>query len=235
MTVGVFGFIGLIAIITGILLIIINRKQNTGELFENRLDKKIILASFIIITLYVISYFRLPQKSGYIIPLLPFTILLLGYYLNSRNFKLICITFILSPFICSINLTDKLRGAEHSMYAIKGTISGQELFFDPFSGPVFSDYSKRKQKMKYTQKVILKADTIKTKTVIIAGWWYNEIMVEMIPRDNNEQVIYEPYINQNAMHKYLAKSYKISYLPEQNIYNDLMYKMDITNKFSKSF
>lgn len=236
MTLGVFGLVGIVAVTIGILIIAINRKkQNAGELFENGLDKKIITASFMIILLYIISYLRLPQKSGYMIPVLPFVILLFGYYLNSRNFKFICIAFLLSPFIFSINLTDKLRGAEHSAYAAKYTISGQELFLDPFSGPVFSDYSKRKQKMKYTQEVILKTDTIQSKTVIIAGWWYNEIMVEMIERNKNGWVIFEPYIDQNKIPKYLSEGYQLFYLPEQNIYNDLMFKMEITDKVAKPF
>ncbi|MGQ0827143.1 MAG: hypothetical protein ACT4ON_01985 [Bacteroidota bacterium] len=236
MSIGVFGLVGVIAIIIAVVIIILNRKkQNAGELFSTPLDKKIILASFAIIVLYIISYFRLPQKSGYMIPVLPFVILLLGHYLNSRNFKLICIAFLFSPFLFSINLTDKLRGAEHSKYAIKTTISGQELFLDPFSGSVFSDYSKRKQKMKYTEKVISKADTIKSRTVIIAGWWYNEIMVEMITQDKNKYVVFEPYINENTINEYLSKGYTIAYLPEQNIYNDLMYKMEVTDKVAEPF
>ena len=236
MIVGVFGFIGVIAIAIAIVSILINRKkQNFENLFDKPLTKKIIIASFIIIVLYSISYFRLPQKSGYMIAILPFVILLFGNYLNSRIFKLLCFAFMISPFICSINLTDKLRGAEHSKYAGTFTISGQELFFDPFSGPIFSDYSKRKQKINYTEEVISKTDTIKTKTVIIAGWWYNEIMVEMIPRTKNELVVFESYIDSNKINNYLANGYQLYYLPEQNSYNDLMYKMKITDNVSKLF
>jgi hypothetical protein len=156
-------------------------------------------------------------------PVIPFVILLFGYYLNDKNFKLLCVAFILSPFVCSINLTDKLRGAEYSKYAITFNISGQELFFDPFSGPIFSDYSKRKQKMKFTEDVIEKTNSIKSKTVVIAGWWYNELMVEMIPRDKNNFVTFESYINPAKINKYLSNGYQLVYLPEQKIYNQLMF------------
>ena len=233
---GVFGFIGTLALLTAIMIIIITgNKQKFGELFSGKLENKVIIASFSVIVLYSISYFRLPQKSGYMIPILPFVILLLGYYSSKRNFKLTCIAFMLSSFICSINLTDKIRGAEHSKYAIKTTVSGQELFFDPFSGPVFSDYSKRLHKMKYTEEVISKADTIKSKTVIIAGWWYNEIVVELIDRNKNKLVVFESYIDGNKINNYLAESYEIVYLPEQNVYNDLMHKTKITTKAAKPF
>ncbi len=228
---GVFGVVGIMAIGIGLLTIVLKRNKNSsGELFTNGLDKKIIVASSVIIVLHCISYFRLPQKSGYMTPVIPFVILLFGYYLNSKIFKLVCLAFILSSFVCSINLTDKLRGAAYSKYAITFTVSGQELFFDPFSGPLFSDYSKRKQKMKYVAEIIEKSKNINSKTVIIAGWWYNEIMVEMINRQTNENVIYEGYIDKNKINKYLAEDYKIYYLPEQNIYNDQMYKMKYTNE-----
>jgi len=225
MTLGVFGVIGVIAIGVAVLSIFLNRqKQNFGAVFENKLDKKIITASFVILVLYTISYFRLPQKSGYMISVIPFVILLFSYYLNSRNFKLFCTAFIVSSFICSINLTDKLRGASYSKYAVLFTISGQELFFDPFSGPIFSDYSKRKQKMKFTEDLIGKTNTIKSKTVIIAGWWYNEIMVEMITKNKNNFVTFESYIDSNKINKYVAEGFEIVYLPEQKLYNEQMFK-----------
>jgi len=225
MLIGVFGLIGVIAMGMAILTILVNRKkQNAGEAFENKLDKKIIFSSFIIIVLYTISYFRLPQKSGYMIPILPFVILLFGYYLNGTNFKLLCIAFIPSSFFCSINLTDSLRGATHSNYSIITTVSGQELFFDPFSGPLFSDYSKRKQKMKYTEMLLEKTSSLHSKTVIIAGWWYNEAMVEMISHSKNNFVTFESYINPMELNKYRTDGYAIVYLPEQKVYNELMYK-----------
>ncbi len=158
------------------------------------------------------------------ISVIPFVILLFGYYLNSKNFKLVCIAFILSSFVCSINLTDKLRGASYSKYSVLFTISGQELFFDPFSGPIFSDYSKRKQKMKFTADLIAKTNTIKTKTVIIAGWWYNEVMVEMIAKNKNKFVTFESYIDANKINNYVAEGFEIVYLPEQKLYNEQMFK-----------
>ena len=147
MTIGVFGIIGVLGIFMSLIVILIKRKQQkTFELFQSKLDKKILIDCFLILILYTISYFKLPQKSGYMIPILPFVIILFGYYLESTYFKFLCATFLISSFICSINLTDKIRGAEYSEYSVLFSVSGQEIFFDPFSGPVFSDYSKRKQK-----------------------------------------------------------------------------------------
>jgi hypothetical protein len=233
---GVFGFVGIIAIGLAVLSILLNReKQKNGELFETQLDHKIIAASFIVLILFFISYLRLPQKSGYMLPILPFVILLFGYYLNSKSFKILCGAFIVSSFVCSINLTDKIRGAEHSKYAFIHTVSGQEIFFDVLSGPIFSDYSKRIQKEKYVETIIQKAESSKIKTVVISGWWCNQIYVEQINRSVNKYVSFEFYIDSSKINKYLAQGYEITYLPEQNMYNDLMFKMKLTDDAAKPF
>lgn len=226
MTIGVFGVIGMISILLAIITIVLNvNKKEPSRLFENKLDKKISIAGLVIIVLYTISYFRLPQKSGYMLPVLPFVILLFANSLNSKNFKLLCAAFIISSFACSINLTDKLRGAKYSRYAFIFNISGQELFFDPFSGPLFSDYSKRKQKMDFTADLLEKTNTIKSKTIIISGWWYNELMVEMeVSHTKNNFVKFEPYIHSAQINKYLADGYQLVYLPEQKLYNEQIFK-----------
>jgi len=233
---GVFGFVGIIAIAVAKVWILKNRSTiKYGELFENGIDKKIIIASYVVVILYSISYLRLPQKSGYMMPILPFTIILFGYLLNSKAFNLFSFALIISPFVCSINLTDKIRGAEYSRFAIKKTISGQELFFDVFSGPIFSDYSKRKQKLKYTDSVIEKVRGITKKTVVIAGWWYNELEVKMLNREKSKCVKYEAYIDEQKIREYMDAGYQITYLPEQNKYNDLMYKMEVTDSLATAF
>lgn len=236
MSFGVFGFIGCLAIFCFILIAILNRKKSIeGGLFINGLPKRIVIISFLIIVLYIISYFRLPQKSGYMLPIIPFVIILFGYYLSSSQFRILCCSLMISSFICSINLTDKLRGAEYSSAAVSFVVSGQEIFFDPLTGPVCSDYSKRLQKIKYTSEVISKSSELANKTVIISGWWYNEIMVTMIGLKYNPNLIFEPYIPERKIKEYVDQGYEIVYLPEQNIYNDLMYQMDVTATLARPF
>ena len=233
---GVWGFIGTISLLLFFIIAMVRKKnQQVGEAFNHLLSKKIIIASFILIVLYCISYFRLPQKSGYMIPVIPFVILLFGYFLNGRNFSLLCWSLCSSSFFCSINLTDAYRGSDYSPYAQIFHVSGQELFFDPVTGPVFSDYSKRKQKMAFTDLVIRKSAEGSKKKVIIAGWWYNELMVTTLGDTGNRSTVYEFYIDESRLSYYKEKQYDIFYLPEQNKYNDLMHNMDITDKYAKAF
>ena len=57
----------------------------------------------------------------------------------------------------------------------------------------------------------------------------------MIPIEQKKMVVFEPYIDDKRINQYLADDYKIFYLPEQNIYNDQMFKMAVTDSVSKPF
>ncbi|MCE9539651.1 MAG: hypothetical protein K8R85_10585, partial [Bacteroidetes bacterium] len=76
----------------------------------------------------------------------------------------------------------------------------------------------------FTSDLIEKTNTIRSKTVIIAGWWYNEVMVEMIAKNKNNFVTFESYIDANKINKYVAEGFEIVYLPEQKLYNEQMFK-----------
>ena len=232
---GVWGVIGFMAVLICFLIGFLRRKKLTERFLNSKfLKKKYFLVGALIIILYTISYLRLPQKSAYLIPLVPVIILFFGNYLNSYQFKFFCLSVILSSFLFSINLTDKNRGAEFSKFAFKANFSGQEIFLDPLSGPILSDYSKRQQKMDFTNKVLENGKNIQQKTLIIAGWWYNEIITELYDRKGNNKVEYVFYIDESGLKKYKEELYSIYYLPEQNLYNDQMFNMNCTNAFARA-
>ena len=211
-----------------------------GTLFSQPIHKHVIAASVVVVALFTISYFRLPQKSGYMITIIPFVLILAGYYLNGKWFITLCCSLILSSFIFSVNLTDKLRGAEYSKLAMKLTVSGQEIFIDPISGPIFSDYSKRRQKERYVKSVFKIGSGLPEKAVVIAGWWYNEITVEDVREQENcildERIPqFVPYINEKQMRGFIDQGYKIYYLPEQDIYNNQMFGMKVTDQLASPF
>src|SRR3569832_1386742 len=64
MIIGVFGFIGTLSLAVFSMIAFLKRKERkSGENRGYNLDKKIRIASYVLIVLYCISYFRLPQKS----------------------------------------------------------------------------------------------------------------------------------------------------------------------------
>lgn len=233
-SIGAWGLIGLITIFANAICIML-RKGKTKNENTAQIPKAHFIAWGLIFVLYTISYFRLPQKSAYVIPIIPFIVLAAGTLLNRRFYIISCICLILSSFFFSINLTDTARGSESSAAAFKFTVSGQEIFIDPFTGPIFSDFSKRKLKQNYSEQIIASTNNIEHKTAIIAGWWANEIETELINRNKNPLVKFETYIDQTRIDKYLKEDYKIYFLPEQNLYNDQMFGMNITDSVAKPY
>jgi hypothetical protein len=230
---GAFGFLGCIALLFALIASFFSKAEKTAA-GRSDLQKRMLAAAIVVLILYFISYLRLPQKSGYMIPVIPFVIWLAGYLLELRFFKLFCYLMVLSSFLFSINLTDSYRGAEYSSVAVKLNVAGQELFFDPLSGPVYSDLSKRRKKMLYAASVIERAQLMRQKTMIIAGWWYNQIMV-MTNENTGEYVVFRGYSDEAEMKSFNDQGYRIYYLPEQKTYNDLMFRINSTGNYASEF
>jgi len=234
-TVGVFGTIGLLIIIIYKMKILLLKKFIIKDFIPEDIPKKIYYASLTAILLYLISYLRLPQKSAYLIPIIPFIILLFGYFLSNRAFKIFCVLLTTSSFFFSVNLTDSLRGSSYSSLSMKFTIAGQEIFVDPLTGPVFSDYTKRLNKIAFTEKIYQKTRIQQTKIVLICGWWYNQLLVRNWDCEMNQNVILVFYIDKSAMEKYISEGYEIYYLPEQNIYNNQYSQINCTDSLAKPY
>ena len=235
LTIGVFGFIGFLTICFAKIKIVINRIRTKKGMLPSEFPKNFFYAAGIGIVLYLISYLRLPQKSAYLIPMIPFVILLAGFYLSERSFRIFCVLMTMSSFLMSMNLTDPLRGSSHSKFAATFRMADQEIFIDPFTGPLFADYSKRLNKMAYTETVFEKTSKEQRKIILICGWWYNELQVRNWSRDENKNVKLVFYIDKETMKKYAEDGYALYYLPEQNFYNDRFSKTDATDSLSKPY
>lgn len=234
-TIGVFGTVGLITILFFTMILLARNFSSKEKIVVSKMPAKLFRASVAVIIIYIISYLRLPQKSAYLIPAIPFIILLFGYFLSNRAFKTFCMLMTLSSFFFSINLTDSLRGSTHSPLSTKVTIAGQEIFVDPLTGPVFSDYTKRLNKIAYTEQVFQKTRSEQRRIVLICGWWHNELLVRNWYLEQNQNIKLAFYINKPSIEKYISDGYKIFYLSEQNLYNDQYSQMQFTDSIAKPY
>lgn len=233
-TIGVFGTVGVTTILFLLIKILLD-KRNNREKVNSFPFGRIGWVCIIVIILYTLAYLRLPQKSAYLIPIIPFVILLFGTFLSTLSFRIFCVLLTLSSFFFSVNLTDSFRGAKYSPLAIRFSLAGQEIFIDLLTGPLFSDYTKRLNKMEFTRTVLERTEIERNKIVLLCGWWYNQLLVEQWERKKNPDVIFTFYLNENAMKKYISEGYRIYYLPEQDIYNDLYLKINITGSVAKPY
>jgi hypothetical protein len=231
-SIGVLGITGIIALIVLMLIMFINRKKRQLN-FINTPHRKILFCSITAIITTLLIFIRLPEKSAFLIPALPFLIILVSYYIKTpKAFAFFFISMALSSFLFSINIADKNRGSEYSKFSFVKTISGQEVFFDALNGPIFSDLSKRINKSFYTAKVADKLKSMQGKNLIIAGWWYNQLVFELKNDKIKSGLSIVHHINEEQMIFFKEKGINIFYLSEQNTLNDNREGTVFTDKYS---
>ncbi len=226
-TFAVWGTLGFIIVMAAVLFSF--RKIILKEIFSQH--KKIIYMSLIVVLIYTTAFIKLPLKAAFMIPLIPFVILIFAITLSQNQFKLFSLAMIVSSFFFGINLYDPYRAAAASPLSIQKTISNQSVSFDFLQGPVIADCLKRKQQMHYADEVIQKASIIKNKTLIIAGWWMANILVQQQGRDNTN-IIYRYYLPEKELKFFHDHDYKIFYLPQQDEYNDLRFGGNFTKHYA---
>ena len=237
-TIGVFGLLGILAMTIALINWLRRKDKSALQVPTLVSPRRMTLVIGVIILLHIISYLRLPQKSGYMLAMVPFVLLLITMYSSPKTIRIVTVLFVLSSFLFSINISDGLRGSESSSLAVKFNVSGQEIFLDPVSGPIFSEQSKRRNKMDYTAHIRGMIETTPETQLLICGWWYNEIYAHYLPgrpgskRIPVQLVFYAPC---DTLTQAKASGSKIYYLPEQNLYNDQMFGQNCTDSIAEPY
>ncbi len=233
-SIGVWGVMGCLALLVALIAAWRNRKK-TISLFTSSFNKKLHISVWVLsIVLQLLIFLRLPEKSAFLIPALPFLILLVASTIkSSKAFIAFCILTIIAPFIISVNISDSNRGADYSSTAMIFKMSGQEIFIDPLNGPIFSDYSKRKNKAAFCKETLAIADTLGEPAVILCGWWYNELYVDRMNSTPQRRIHLTAYLEEDALKYYTQQGIPIYYLPETDLINNRRCGKDITALYAK--
>ena len=239
-SIGVFGLIGCLFLFVILIKAFFYKIQN-----RNRVNKKYFIKAhpklqtskflsfaFISLIIYVLLFIWQPHKSAYLIAALPFLIMLIEFYSNERYTMMMAVGMILSSFLLGINLDDNFRGASASPLSIKMKVASQKISIDFLKGPVLADNSRRYQKMNFANDVISKAASLNKPTVIIAGWWINEIEV-LSAKIKNQNVNYFYFLNEEELKKYQQQNFSIFYLPQQEQVNDLRWQKNFTRNYAE--
>ncbi len=231
-TVGAWGVIGLVAVAVAAagsffayIKLTVNEKKKALPIF---------LSSALTILLYTYSFLKIPQKSAFVLPMVPFIIIILSILLSRKVMWSFAGAMIVSSFFLGINLDNPLRGSKNSALAVRTTIGETPVSIDLLSGPVIADDTKRKQKIDYAKSVVKNLESTKEKTVIIAGWWQNELNYFAL-ENPNPNVTYLYYADETQLRDSILTGNRIYYLPEQDFYNDLRFKGDFTKTVSQTF
>ena len=189
------------------------------------------------IILYTLIFIRLPEKSAFFVPVIPFLLLFIFSFLKEKWIKWSASIFASSLFFFGINISDPLRGAAPKPYDLKKTIAGQEVFFSFERGLLFLEKDKRENKYRVTDRIQRKLRDREKPTVVICGWWY--AMIDVMLKDNNwtwpNHIKLHYYLSDEEILEYRENGYELLYLPEQEIINNRNNNSALTTELGQLF
>jgi hypothetical protein len=232
-TIGIWGFIAFTDILTVLILFIRKRRIKIKKILLSSPRRKLLVFCSIILLIYSVAFILEPHKSAYLISVIPFVIILFSLFFQRFFFIAFSFSVIFSSFFIGINLNDNLRGSSPSSWSYDFEIAGQKVSFDFLRGPVIADLHKRKNKMDYSGSVAEQVKRITKKTVVISGFWLNDILVKADTLPSNVLLVY--YTDENYLKSKQLEGFEIYYLPEQDYYNDLCNRKSFTKSFAKPF
>lgn len=235
-TIGVFGILGILGLIIAFVRWATQKEKQAVNPPAICSPARLVWVVVLIVVLHIVSYLRLPQKAGYMLPIVPFVVLLVVMYIPRNTLRIITLLFLLAPFLFGMNITDELRGSGATGASVKFNVNGQEISIDAARGLAFAEQQKRRNKMEYVQRVCDHLDNSNEKQVLVCGWWYNEVITERrLDGASNADHIFLFYSTCAALRDYEADGFTIYYLPEQDLYNDQMFGQSCTNEIAQPF
>jgi hypothetical protein len=193
----VWGVLGFISLVIVVLFIFINFFSNREKFVEKFgvFPKYHLPAIIILIIVYLLIFFRLPHEPAYLLPIVPFVILLVSVFSSKKFVTLFCISIVLSSFI----------GFE--------SISHFKI-----NSPIISDHLERVEEMGYLNKVVSTVNKMDD-AVIMAGYYLPKIDLNQA---NNRKNIYLYSIDEKDFNDFQLKKKKIYYLRYQDEYNNYL-------------
>ncbi len=206
MTLHVWGRVGLFALVAA----------TAGLIFWPRLTRRSlpVLSSgwakssvwWLAIALYVAVFFRLPLDAAYLIPIVPFVILLLAKYMKPKLFALFVLLLMVAPYL--------------SICRSNGICPGDILV----------DHRARSHESKYITAVLMAHDSIPDGAVVVAGWWQPHLSVVAQPENSNA---FRYLLDETSLADCLDAGCDIYYLRGMAKYNHDVHNIDLLEQGAK--
>lgn len=208
---GVWGPLGVLALMVGV------------AAWHRKAEAELLWTALLQIGLTAALFISLPEKSAFLIPAVPFVIIVLGAVSRGRLWRRMLNLMVLSPFAFGINLQDPLRGSLVSGSARVEMIGDQIIAFDPWVGPLAADLSKRWNKADYVDETLYCLSKKQEPQAVIAGWWYAMLEVEKRQREWTAPVEFLYYCPPEKFDELEARKVAVYYLDQQGLINNRKY------------
>ena len=214
-----WGLVGCFALVVGIILLFLPKRfTKAGYLFPRSVNIKHVIAWLLAIDLYIIAFIKLPMEAGYMIPAIPFVILVFGKYLVRPAFILFCCLLIAAPFFFGISPANRIDSSTPSLLSYNINAGNETLTLDILKGPLLTNESREENSSKYVRRLLDQFKNIRYPVCLIAGQWYNHL-VYLNGDTVSSKVLIAPHVDKRFLLDQLSKGRKLFYLTRQNEFN----------------
>ncbi len=183
-TVDLWGWTGCAAIgLAGVLAALRRRPPRNGVERAVHPGARVLRAAWITgLAVFLVMYLRLPYKSAYLLPAVPFALLLLASILRPGGFRIAAVGLILSPWLVSVYEPGKTddpppAGLARAL-AREVSLAGRRVIVDA-RGPVWIDQARRRAGMAYGARLIHAAGALPGPAIVVAQDWLPQLRMRL--------------------------------------------------------
>lgn len=182
--VGVWGWVGFLALLGALASLLIPHTRRPIYSFTIS-NFQILYPALFVIGVFYLFYAFLPHEAGYLIPTVPFVLMLLSLVLDRRVFLILCLCLMVSPFV-------DIR---------------------PYLGygPALRDHQQRLTNETLTQKVMDFIATDPSKVVLVVGHLKPVVMYHLETPPSH--LVLEYVLTPEKRDQYVREGYQIVYVP----------------------
>jgi hypothetical protein len=217
-TAGVWGVVGTAALAVAIAWTLVRgrRRDGGGPSPSAPLPRAVVVAAVLSIVMIVALYLRLPDDEGYLIPAVPFVLLLLAAYAPRGVVRALCVALLVAPFAAGVDAAPPKKGVtplRRSPWARSFALGGAERFvFDPARGPFLMDIDKRHAQEQILARVRARWASLPDRTVLIAGRLDLPFRDDVPPRPH--RLLTFDLLGEADVRGYVAQGDSVLYLPD---------------------
>jgi len=186
-TLDVWGDVGCIALVLGALAAIVPGLRRSGG-FQAALRSPLAWSSLIAIALGIALYFKLPHEPGYLIPIVPFVLLLFALLLRSQAFAGLCLALLPAVWI------DWDAGT-------------------PRAGVLLQTQRARREDAQFIQRSLDELEALQRRAKVVAGHWYMMLEQQAHGPMVGQAEIVILVQNRTQVDAYLEGGFELYYLP----------------------
>jgi hypothetical protein len=219
-TVGLFGTVGTVAIVALLVWRVsdaLRRRKFAAEtlVLPQPMPAPLRRSLWAAAVLIILAYLRLPVEAGYLLPLVPMVLIALSAVLTRAQFRWLCVSLIISPFVLGIPSPLMATLVQPTAAAVSIPVpkvgAFQSIWLDPLQGPLLMDYQKR-QRMDALMRFALEvAPTLPPNSVVLCDALYPGVVYYSWGK--HSEVPFTPQSQESEVRRLIRSGYRVYSLP----------------------